>query len=100
MNHKPQTSEHRYFNTRSSLGSGLAALEHEDGAARDLVHLDGTREVVVPIEDGGDLEGALLVDEVLELAARGDGYQTALTNFGFLANAVVSTQEAVSLLGR
>ncbi len=30
----------------------------------------------------------------------GDGYQTALTNFGFLANAVVSTQEAVSLLGR
>lgn len=30
----------------------------------------------------------------------GDGYQTALPNFGFLANAVVSTQEAVSLLGR
>jgi len=30
----------------------------------------------------------------------GDGYQTALTNFGFLANAVLTTQEAVSRLGQ
>ena len=28
----------------------------------------------------------------------GDGYATALTNFGFLANAVVTTEEAISLL--
>ncbi len=30
----------------------------------------------------------------------GDGYQTALTNFGFMANAVLTTQEAVSRLGQ
>ncbi len=28
----------------------------------------------------------------------GDGYQTALTNFGFIANAVMSTEEAVSAM--
>ena len=29
----------------------------------------------------------------------GDGYQAALVNFGFMANAVVTTEEAVGLLG-
>jgi len=28
----------------------------------------------------------------------GDGYQTALTNFAFIANAVMSTEEAVSAM--
>ena len=28
----------------------------------------------------------------------GDGYQTALTNFRFIANAVMSTEEAVSAM--
>jgi nicotinamidase-related amidase len=28
----------------------------------------------------------------------GDGYQSALTNFGFIANAVLSTDEAVAAM--
>ena len=32
-------------------------------------------------------------------AAEGDGYQAALVNFGFLAGAVVSTEDAVKLIG-